>query len=84
MPVKRKGSTLDYGFNWTNWLKGRSIQSSIWSAPGLSVAQDTNDSTKTAVRLAGGEPGSTYFAKNTIVTTDGLEDYRVLIVDVID
>lgn len=66
-------STLDYKINWSTWLEGDIIISSVWSVPtglvdeGLSEFTDTT----TTVWLSGGTAGTSYVITNTITTAAG-------------
>ena len=66
---KRPGSTLDYGYDWTKWIKGEAIVNSTWNVEsGLVKTSGSHDNTATAVLISGGEAGKTYTVTNTIQT----------------
>lgn len=76
------GSTLDYGFNWSEWLQsGETITVSVW-APATDLiftnAAVTGTGTITSVFVAGGEAGKTYKLYNTVTTSAGRIDSRTL------
>lgn len=72
MPTKDPNATLDYGFNWLDWLGSDTISTSTWIVPdGITKASDTNTTTTTTIWLSGGSAGQRYRLVNRIVTAGG-------------
>ena len=74
-------AVLDYGCDWTAWLAGDTITASSWtvSGTGLTIDSDSNTTTTTTVWVSGGTDGTNYDLTNHIVTDDGREDDRTLV-----
>lgn len=70
--VKDPDATLDFGFDWEDWLdSGETIESSSWSVPsGLTNAGEDYSTTQTKIWLSGGTTGTEYTVTNTIETTE--------------
>lgn len=69
---------LDYGFNWTEWLNGDTIVSSVWFTKaedaiteGANGKTDSHDDTRTKAWFSTGEAGKSYMVTNRIVTLGG-------------
>lgn len=72
-------ATLDYQFNWAEWLAGDTISASTWTADdGLTVASSAFTNVLTTVWLSGGAVGLTYAVTNHITTAGGRTDERTL------
>lgn len=71
---------LDYGFNWTSWLAaGETITSSVWAVDvALTKSGEQNVSGVTSVFVEGGEVGKQYLLTNTITTSVGRKDSRII------
>jgi len=91
--TKDPQADLDYGFNWgpnsnsaTGWLDGDTISASTWavqSGSGLSMHDESNDTTTTTVWLSGGVVSDVAWrVTNTITTTGGRIDERSFLVTV--
>lgn len=81
------GANLDYGFDWKSngWLaEGETIETSTWSAPGLTVTRQLHANGITAAFIAGGKKGNTYKVTNTITTSEGRTDSRTITLAVED
>lgn len=74
------GATLDYGLDWSQWLSSpETITNSVWAVDtGLTQSGPTNTTGVTAVFLSGGVAGTSYKAVNTITTSAGRVDSRVI------
>lgn len=69
---KDPNSTLDYQLDWSEWLGGDTIQTSVWTVPaGLTYESDSNTSTSTTVWVSGGTDGSVHIATNRVTTAGG-------------
>ena len=88
---KDPNAKLDYGIDWTDWLKQRNgstdqIVASTWTISGPDTALTQTDSsfstTQTGVWLAAGTNGSTYAVTNHVTTAAGREDDRTLTIAV--
>lgn len=79
---KTPDGELGYGFDWTNWLIDDAIDSSSWEkvsgGSSLIIAGSMLKGNITLVKLSGGETGKSYTLKNTISTTGGKRDSRLL------
>lgn len=75
--IKDPGATLDYGWDWTDWLAGDTITTSSWTVPApLTASSPGADTTTTVVWIEGGVTETTYTVVNHIVTAAGREDDR--------
>ncbi len=75
------GANLDYGFDWqvNGWLAaGETIDTSTWSAPGLTITRQQSANGITSAFIAGGKKGNSYKVTNTITTTAGRTDSRTI------
>ena len=61
-------ATLDYKFRWGTWLKGDTILTSTWTAPGLTIVSEAINGTECQVFLKGGAVGQQYKVVNEITT----------------
>ncbi len=69
---KDPDSVLDYSIDWSQWLAGDTIVSSIWTVTlGIAKDSDTNDTTSTTIWVSGGTAGTTYALTNRIITSVG-------------
>lgn len=70
--LKDPGDTLQYGFDWTDWLDGDTISASEWDLPAtLGDDAGDHDDTGTTVLVSGGTAGRTYTITNRITTAAG-------------
>ena len=61
-----------YTLDWSRWLAGDQIQSSVWTIPaGLASVDQQQTPTSTRVKLSGGTLGEQYTITNTITTVQG-------------
>jgi len=82
---KDPAATLDYQFNWAEWLAGDTIAASTWAAAdGLTVEEDDFTNVLTTVWLSGGTAGLAYAVTNRIVTALGRTDERTLSIVVME
>ena len=81
---KDPAATLDYGFDWTDWLSGDVLVASSWSVFGTSLVIENDEFTNTVstVWLSGGINRSKYKVVNRITTAGGRIDERTLLVSV--
>ena len=70
---KDPDAKLDYGMDWTDWLKTDTITDSIWevSSPDLIMSNPSKTNTVTTVWLAGGVAEKVYIYTNRITTALG-------------
>lgn len=75
---KDPDATLDYAFDWTDWLDdGETISNYTVTAPtGLTKDSDSRDGPVVTVWLSGGTAGVSYTVTNHVVTSEGREDDR--------
>ena len=76
---KDPAATLDYQFNWAEWLAGDTLSASTWTAEdGLTVEDDDFTNVLSTVWLSGGALDLAYAVTNRIVTAGGRTDERTL------
>lgn len=83
--VKDPQAVLDYGFDWSLWLAGDTIDTSTWSVDsGITIvpASEVHDTTTTTVFLQDGVQGQKYKLTNTITTAAGRTDERTILIRV--
>ena len=79
--TKDPQSTLDYQFDWTDWLGGDEIATSLWIVPvGLTQSNATHTTTVATVFLAGGYLGVIYVVTNRITTSLGRTAERSIVI----
>lgn len=86
---KDPAAKLDYAVDWTAWLQAsETITTSTWTAPaGLTKMSSPAESVvggKATVWLQGGTVGQSYAVVNHIVTNQGREDERTILVVMVD
>lgn len=80
-PPKTPTSVLKYSFDWSDWLDGATIQSSVWSAPsGITASGVAPVGPVTAVSMSGGTERTAYRAQNTVTSSAGETDTRSLLI----
>lgn len=75
--IKDPGDTLDYGWDWFEWLEGDTIATSTWAIPaGITNSGESGpvvltnpDRVTTSVFISGGTVGVVYTITNTITTS---------------
>ena len=75
------GASLDYSFNWNQWLEaGEVIVSSTWvGEAGITLSNNQNVAGITSTFVSGGSAGELYKIVNTIVTSvEGRSDSRTI------
>lgn len=87
--AKAPDAELDYGINWgEKWLEGDTLDTSEWAilspnpGDGLSIADEAHTDSTTTVWLSGGVLGKQYLLRNSITTTGGRSDSRVIAVTI--
>lgn len=76
---------LPYGFDYSDWLvDGDTLSASSWSVDGttISLSNSTFTDTITKVTVDGGVEGQQYLLVNSVVTSDGLEDDRTILMTI--
>lgn len=74
---KDPNATLDYTFDWSDWLPSADTISSVaWQvSPGLTTASVSNTTTTATIWLSGGTEGEKYSVRCRITTAAGrIED----------
>lgn len=83
---KDPDAIVDYGFNWTPWLKGDTLTSSTWTvdaASGVVIDSNSFDAAgETTVWLSGGTAGQRATVTNHIVTAGERSDDRSLSIQI--
>lgn len=78
-------ATLNYGWDWTDWLGSDVIVASTWIvSSGLTLVNQSFTDKTTAVMVSGGASGQSYDLVNHIITAQGLEDERTISLKAID
>lgn len=80
-PDKDPDAVLDYQMDWSDWLNGDAISTSIWLVPsGLTNDSDNiaSPAEATVIWLSGGTAGTTYELVNRITTTGGRTNDRTV------
>jgi hypothetical protein len=89
--VKDPNSTLDYRFDWADFLEADSdtidtseiiADTGTVEEPGIVVDSDEHDTTSATVWLSGGAVGETYAVTNRITTAGGRTDDRTIRINV--
>lgn len=81
---KDPGAILDYVVDWTDWLAGDTILTSVWTVPaGITKASDFFSAALAVIWLVGGTNGTSYKIVNTITTAQGRTDSRTFSVNAI-
>lgn len=80
---KDPNATKDYVVDWTDYLQGDTLATSVFTVPvGLTKDSETNSSTSAIVWLSGGTVGTIYTILNRITTTAGRTDDRSFRIEV--
>lgn len=83
--LKDPDAVLDYGLDWTAWLAGDTIASSVWSAAaGLTSSAPSFAAGLTQNWLSGGVAGTSYLVRNRITTVGGRTEDRSILINVAD
>lgn len=86
--LKDPSATLDYGVDWgTDYLANDVLTESSWTvspaeAGGMSIVANGFDLRSSTVQVSGGNPGRIYRLTNHVVTAEGREDSRSIMVRV--
>lgn len=77
-PSKDPDSVIDYGVDWSRWLRdGETISTSTWLVEdGLTIEREAFSDTITTVVLSGGTVNTQYTITNRVVTSFGAIDDR--------
>lgn len=79
--TKDPNAVLDYYFDWSTWLNGDTIATSTWIVPaGLTMASESETSTRTTIWLSAGIFPERYKVVNRITTAAGRTEDRTLLV----
>lgn len=84
--IKDPHATLDYGFDWSQWLEEGDIISSYTITPGsgITLVSDSKTSGSVIVWLSGGTVGRRYDVACKITTSNNRIDERTIKIDVKD
>jgi hypothetical protein len=77
--IKDPDATLDYAFDWSQWLGTDTISTSTWvveSPLSIVPASETFDATSTRVFVTGGDLNGSYILSNRITTNGSRTDDR--------
>lgn len=82
--TKDPDATLDYGFDWSDWLAtAETISASTWTVPtGITKVSDSRSTTMTTIWLSGGTVNTDYSVINHITTSAGRVDDRTILIKV--
>ena len=86
MEYKSETATLDFQQDWSSWLSsGDGISTSTWTVEtGLTVDSESNTTTVATAIISGGTNGKTYQVKNSIVTSNGLDEEAIWFIKIQD
>jgi hypothetical protein len=77
--VKDPDATLDYTFNWADWLNdGDAISSFTIDADDFTIVSESNNDTAVTVVLSGGTLNGSFPVRCRITTNDGYVDDRTI------
>ena len=83
--IKAPGEKLDYSINWLAWLNGDTISSPAWTCDlGITVVDQSYDTTSTTLWLSGGTVRTSYNCKNTVTTSGSRIGVRSITINVQD
>jgi len=83
--LKDPDSTLDYTFDWVNWLDGDTISTSAMSvSAGITLDSEANNTTTATAWISGGSVGRSYEVTNRITTALGRIVDRTIVLKVIE
>ncbi len=77
----------DYGIDWTAWLAGDTIASSVWeitSGGPATLSLSTFDDTRTKIWVEGGVNGDRLILTNHITTAGGRSEERSILIPIRD
>ena len=79
--LKDPHSRVDYAIDWSPYLDGQTIETSLWlvvpeEAGGIEAEETSFEPARTAARLAGGLIGHSYSVCNQVTFSDGTTDTR--------
>ena len=86
--LKEPSATLDYSVDWgADYLSGDALTESSWAVSpaepgGISILANRFDLVSSSVQVGGGIAGRTYRLTNHVVTAEGREDSRSIILRV--
>lgn len=71
----------DYRIDWSRWLDGETIASSVWLLdPGITLVSSSHTQTATRARIGGGTVGRSYRATCRVTSSTGrVADQTILI-----
>lgn len=76
------GAELDYTLNWETWLAGQTIAASSWAldadGPSKTTDSKTDSTTTIVVDASAATPGDNYSGINTIITSGGYTEQRLV------
>lgn len=84
--VKDPDATLDWAWDWSNWLApSEVITSSLFIlSPGITQVSASNTGSSATIWLSGGSPGQPYSVTNRVTTNQGRTDDRSITIRVKD
>jgi len=81
--TKDPNAVLDYSIDWTRWLAGDQIATSVWLvATGLTKVADSRAGSLATVWLSGGTAGQSYTVTNRITTAGGRTEDRSFVMKI--
>ena len=78
--LKDPDATLDYGFDWSEWLStGETLSSATWTVPsGITQVSDLITTDDSVIWLSGGTAGTNYYVACKITTSSSRIDERTM------
>jgi uncharacterized phiE125 gp8 family phage protein len=80
--AKRPAEVRDYRHDWSAFLDGDTISTSVWSATGVTIDSDSHDTTSATVWLSGGSDGALARLTNTITTAGGRTESETFVLSI--
>lgn len=82
--LKDPDAVLDYVIDWSTWLNGDTIATSVWTVPsGITQDSESESSTLATIWLSGGTVGETYQVRNRITTAGGRTEDRTIRIEIV-
>jgi len=75
---KHPEAVKDYGFDYTDWLDGDTIDTSTWTVSGADKISESHTTTKTTVWVGGGRAREAKL-RNVIETAGGRTEVRTIL-----
>ena len=82
---KDPDAVKDYTLDWSDWLDGDTIATSVWVVPaGITEDSESESATSATIWLSGGTAPNEYEITNRITTAGGRSDDRTILICVVE